>query len=468
MLLVFTACASVGGNHQVVPIDSKPRGLDVYIVGEAQPVGSTPFFYNMQRVPHDTFMFRSAETGIERPFRLDCSFRWGTAFVGNSIMALANPAAAVSGIAMDLTTGAAFDCSKGILAGLQVSQPDPHWVSYCRRFVVLPPQHFDSRTSDSIAKLWQKANIENLHGCDQFVNPSNSRDLFNYLSIDHLDQRKAKAIGRSQLNLIGYRTSGTHLVQLDYEESNGSLSFTPKTYDIFTLLPDKTTEFKPQKIPTPERLHFSSTEAFFFHSLALFPNSITYGTFGGGVAVHGTGANEVKATDANNIFRQYVDKISLTSTSHPLGFDDWDYEINTFPSLELNFDDYEIVTSENTRKKLRFESITPLYGVRLAFFTLLGTISIDWSAGPVLLHQSYGDDQVEKNQIGAVSQQQLTYTAFITENFFLQVGAGNMRMHRRLISGNEFKYDDSTKSTVARVGYFVPWIKTDIRSLLSR
>ena len=465
LLMILQGCATIGGNHQVVAVDSNPRGLDVYISGATQPIGSTPFFYSMQRVPHDDFSFRSADSGHEKTVRLECSFRWVTELAGNSVFAFASPIAAVSAVAADLVTGAAFDCDDGPFADLGQSSQGPKWVNYCRRFVVLPPQHFDSKTSEAIAKLWQDANFENLRGCDQFIELENSRGLFQYLSIDHSVKNRADRITKSQLNLIGMRTSATHLVQLDYREATGTFSFSPVTYDIFTLSPDKDQSFPSQKIHAPESFKFSSAQSIFFHSLALFPNSITVGSTQGQLGVHGTGLNHASVQEGKGILRRYVDQVSLTSTLHPMGFADWDYSVSAFPSLELFIGDYRIENNGVRRGNLQFESIVPLYGISLSFFTLLGTFSLEASLGPVLWHQSYEAGSTQGYQASIASQFAAEYTGFFTENLFFQVGTTTTKFHRRVNGSADYNYESTAEGGMIRIGYFVPWIKTDIRSL---
>src|SRR5690606_7168204 len=58
LILTFvlsSGCATLSGNKQVISVDSQPRGAVVYLDGESEPLGKTPFFYSMQRVPNETF-----------------------------------------------------------------------------------------------------------------------------------------------------------------------------------------------------------------------------------------------------------------------------------------------------------------------------------------------------------------------------------------------------------------------------
>jgi hypothetical protein len=465
--MLLAGCATLGGNHQLVSVDSDPRGASATLEGEPRPAGTTPFYLRLQRVPSERIVYES--NGKKQTVAVDCSFRWWVELLGNGVLGVLAPEVAAAGVLIDLATGAAFECPDAIIASFPGRAPAEGLPQsrYCRRYVVAPPLHIDSAMSDKLAEIWKERAERALKGCDDFVAPKLAQGVFDLLGIGNRDELTLERLDLERLHYLGAETGATHLVILDYTVVGDEIHFNPKIYDLHR---GASVEIPGLAVSTSggKGVSVSNGAWLAYWTFSALPNSLTYGYSGSQFGVEGRGAwKDVRQEEPKPTLANVLSNLSLTTVEHPQAHGAWDYGLSAYPSVEL--------FSHATRVFLRRDdgaeknySLTaqyaaPMYHVAATGHTALGAVQIAFGGGSY-----FGRSQAGKAPshyvLGSLLSTEASYTAFLTNTLFFYAGVAIYRASPPVAEPHdEVRLKREFNEVFARVGYYFPALRRRLR-----
>ena len=445
-------------------VDSEPRGATVTLAGETAPAGTTPFYLRMQRVPSDQMQFGLGRkrTAVD----VDCKVRWSLELIGNGVLALLSPEAAVVGVAIDLATGAAFECPETILATLNSREPGA--TRHCRRYIVAPPPHIDSSYSDAIEATWRERAQKALTGCDDFVDQVLAEDVFDVLGISHRDPLSIEGMDAERLHYLGHETGATHLVVLNYVTVGDQIRFEPAVYDLYRGASVDVPGFN---VATDGGAKFEVRGGSWLAlwTFSAFPNSISYGYNGSNLNVEPKSSWQVDGTkERSSQVADAISRISLTSVEHPQAYSTWDYGFSFFPSLEL-FSMAETLSLHSDagvpmKRDVGVNFLAPLYHAGITGHTVVGAFAAGVAAGGYLARMKIDGDPATFTT-GLMTGIDLSYTAFLTQTLFFQASTTTYRVASARTYADDLTLKNNFSAVEARVGYYMPRMKRLIRSL---
>lgn len=467
--IFLSGCATLGGNHQLVAVDSDPRGASARLSGEKKPSGVTPFYMRLQRVPSETLIFDL--DGKAQKVEVDCGFRWSVELIGNGVLAVLAPEAAIAGVLVDLATGSAFECPDAIMAtfpGNAPSEGNPR-NRYCRRFVVAPPPHIDSAMSERLVAVWREKAERALKGCDDFIPGAVAQNVFDFLGIGHRNLLTLDRLDAERLHYLGSETGATHLVVLDYDIVGDDIHFKPAVYDLYR---GASVEMPGFALATAggKRYDIAGGAWIAYWTFSVIPNSITYGFSESTFGVDGRGPwHVIKQEDPKRKLVDTVSKANLTTVEHPRAHGMWDYGIAAYPSLDL-FSRSAIVTVQNDktteqrRREVSTQYAAPMYHLGVTGHTALGAVQAGVGAGSYFGRSKLGSASA-RYVTGSMAVAEATYTAFVTNMLFI---SGGIAQYRTFGSIGEHQEEIQPKrqfsEIYARAGYYFPSLRRKVRS----
>lgn len=468
LIILSTGCASLAGNHQLVSVDSDPRGAAATLSGESKPSGITPFYLRMQRVPSERITFTL--DGRKQEVTVNCDFRWGVEALGNGVLAVLAPEAALAGVLVDLATGAAFKCPDAITAvysGRGPSEGSPK-SRYCRRFVIAPPSHIDSALSEQLVALWRLRSERALKGCDDFVPPSIAQNVFDQLAISNSDALTLENLDLERLHYLGAETGATHLIVLDYAIVGDEIRFLPKVFDLHR---GASVEMPGLAVTAPGGRAYDVRGGAWLASwtFSALPDSITYGysqtTFG----TEGRSPwQDIRQDDPKPTIADALAKVSLTTVDHPQAHSVWDYGFSAYSSIEL-FSRTSRVYLLRSDGREQNERVTaqygaPMYHVAATGHTSIGAFQTAVGAGSYIGRMQTGSNS-SRYIGGSLVSGEISYTAFLTNTLFVYFGSATYIGTPLLPEPiQELALRRRFAETFARVGYYFPAFRRRLRS----
>lgn len=463
--MILPGCATVGGNKQIVSIDSEPRGATMTLDGEKGPSGTSPFYLKMQRVPSERLHFRLGAE--EKVVEIDCSFRWRLELIGNGIFGLLAPEAAIVGILVDLATGAAFECPNTVLATFDGGGPRRD-ARYCRRYVLAPPAHLDSSRAERLATMWQREARRALTGCDDFVGEAAAQDVFDVLGISHREPVSLARLDAEKLHFLGNDAGATHLVVPSYTISGDLIRFNPEVYDLHRGSSVEVPRFA-MELPGGRGYQLAGGEWLALWTFSGIPNSMTYGYSKSTFGFQGVKPWRVEAQkDEEDTLPAALSSASLTSVEHPQAFAAWDFALSTYPEVEL-FSASARLTLEDDDGNRRMRDVSslfvlPSYHAAATAHTALGAFTVSVGSG-LSLGRFKAEGQPARLGAGSVGSAEVVYTAFLTQTLFFQAAASSFLFVEEPWSArNEVTVNRNFGSVVARAGYYFPRLKRRLRA----
>ena len=467
LISVLSGCATVGGNHQLVSVDSDPRGADATLDGETKPSGTTPFYLRMQRVPSERLTFTS--DGRKTTLEVNCHFRWAVEVLGNGVFAALAPEAAAAGVLIDLATGAAFECPDAIAATFPGRAPadGTSKTRYCRRLVVAPPVHVDSALSERLAALWREKAEHALKGCDDFVAPTVAQGVFDLLGISNRDELTLERLDADRLHYLGSETGATHLVILDYVLVGETVQFRPKIYDLHR---GASVEMAGLAVSVPAGKEYDVRGGAWlaYWTISAVPNSITYGYTTAKFGVEGrSGWKDVRQEVPKPTLADALSKASLTTVEHPQAHGTWDYGLSAYPSVELFSRAARIFLRRDDGAERNYsltaQYAAPMYHIAATGHTALGALQIA-AGGGSYLGRSQAGSAYSHYVAGSIGSAEVSYTAFLTNTLFFYAGAASYVASAPLAEPHdEVQLRRRFSEAFARVGYYFPALRRRLR-----
>ncbi len=136
VLLLFSliSCGTLRSPKKIVPVDSSPRGIDVFYKGKN--IGTTPFFHQVDNGQSHTYSFYNNKEKIDKNYQ--CPFNWGQSVLPSSLVMLLYPVGTVFGVVgltTDYFSGSLFRCQKTFTFTTKLSNLPKNFNSH----ILLPP-----------------------------------------------------------------------------------------------------------------------------------------------------------------------------------------------------------------------------------------------------------------------------------------------------------------------------------------
>ena len=457
-VVLLEACGTLGGLHEVVSVDSEPRGLEVF--EGTKSIGLTPFFYNMRRARQHRLLVRRPEAQALMPYPVACSFRWQVEVFGSGFLATLNILAVPAAVTVDLLTGAAFDCRSEFFIAL-AEEDEPQLASGCHRFLIVPPRHPDERVSDDLVNIWVKGVTARLKRCDTILPYRDSKRRLSYFGIDHAHVPSFFDVDRDITNQIGFRTGATDVVYLDYSAAAAEVTVTPTVYDLHrrAVVPAEQWIAKGSE---PLSLRPEGLLAKVFEAVRFLPNSVSYGVTDSLLGAKLKRGQQREVVERDTIPR-YLAGFSLSSVDHPAAFHDWDVGFQIYPSVEFDYIDRKIRIVDEPSYVFQFMRTTSPLNASVTFHTPIGALSYSYGIGPVIqVGKDSSGTWARSLDVAAVSE--FSYIAFMSENLFLELSNTHLQVSRKI--ANEFvEIASRSQESYLGIGYYMPWARSLVRGL---
>ena len=513
-LLGFVAgCASIGGERQIIGIDSEPRGLSVIEPVSGRRLGETPLFALIERDryldllinhPRDATKVSPLETKVE----VLCHYRWALALFGNGWLLAAHPLVGAGALAIDLWNGSAYDCPAIVKVRSLRSIPDSEADSIangqkavdsseapalsqtqrrpCRRFLIAPIADVGFFQEQVLRKAWRRSKAKRLKGCDIFVKADDIRQYWSYVKWK-ADHQSLESLSRERLNHLGFHSGATHVIFLQRliepnTDDRSRLSsvahpaaqtstvqrhkpgrriiLQAKTYDLMTRAKTDIpglAEAIVLRLPERKKTFWHDIRQAVGTNINLLPNSVTLGiSDADNLAMPKTGL-PVIADETVRGLPHYLSAWGLTTVQHPDGFNSYDFSLFLQPSLLAAYEHRKVVFNNALGfaepAAIKTFLVTPYYRGGVTFHSPVGSLSMSLGFG-IGLYQTAVDDQPATYGSFSTAVSEGFYTAFLTKHLFLQIGFSVIAVEER--DFGKFQFDKSRIEVMGRVGYFYP------------
>jgi hypothetical protein len=452
LLLLLSACGTIGARKNIIPVDSTPRGALVYDHND-EKIGTSPFLHVVDKSFVQTFTFKSEDdTDTEYYF---CGLNWGESVVPNILLAPFFPiGTAISGIflGVDLATGSLFRCESPVIGNLESNSPK----NQARKILALPINTFDSKESDSIINRFSAdSGIKS-----DFISNKDANYRLAYYGISNEHPANLKTISKDHLYSIAKDLNATHVAVFDKDKNRVS----PKLVDIFTMKPVDDDNFKPYEVPD-EIKQTPSLLRRFGQAFNFLPNSMTLSyQITDQLAAEKSGYDDDIVNDeldkhpnaAPAVFSMW----GFENISNPMHFSPWDFEFKFSPAFgnkafQYNSGNYSLTAQRAT---LTFDSSVTLHTPLGAFMLLAGF-------GP---SYSYGDDNEGNNHNDfnlIVPKVSVEYYAFFKERFFMKLKVETFSIKDNEFENSKVKFNSLSGGSIS-LGYYIPHMKSLLRSWL--
>jgi hypothetical protein len=464
-LWLLTGCATVTGRKQILSVDSEPRGAKVYLKGEQTAIGTTPFFYKTDRVPSDTLIFQP-EVGAPHSVEFRCQYRFWLETLGNGSLALLSPEAAILAFSLDYVTGAAFDCP-AIKTKIPNAGVTPYRATYCRKYLIVPPFHFDEKISDEIAILWMNEAQRGLKGCDDFIEFDEGKSLFQRMNITNRRKITPEDFRRTQMNYIGLMTGMTDVVVLDYEQKGTILTISPRVLDAHNWQQREVGDFK-VVVKDAERFEIKGNDRYFLYTFRFIPNSATYGFSKTSQLILPAEKREVKSIVNEKNLPSYLSNWNMVSVEHPDGFEVWDVGFDFYPSFSYIYKKQKL-SIQNTNdgstesKDHTLIHVLPTYNASVSLHTAIGAFTLSSGVG---FSQHYlkvkGDNAFLS--MNYFRNHELSYTGFFMQDMFYRLTTGESSFYGKQYKDENYSIDPKIRFVSASIGYYIPQLRRFARS----
>ncbi len=442
-LIFLSACGSIGSRRDIVPVDSKVRGVSVFDE-DHQLIGKTPFFYEMDKGLWQTFYYKKGDR--EESLNFLCRINWSESIIPNLIPAPFFPigtAISAGFFAIDGTTGDAFRCKDKILIDDEFDTKS----KYKRKILVLPINTDDPKDSYELIKLYVKKNqLES-----EVIDLAETEEVLTYFGIDGDSLKEVSSIPKDHLYEVAYRLKATHVLFLKLKDKK----LIPQMRDLFSgsLTAE---ELKP--FPVPER--FFKEEGIlkkvgkYFN---LLPNSLTL-SYLAAQSTENRFEKDAQLQKHPSTLPILFSMWGLTNIRNPRQLRPWDYEFSVGPSLEAPAFRYEHDNYWINAQRYGL-MIEPSLTLHSPFGALVASIGF----GP---SYSYADDSdgVAYREFNLFSiKTGVNYYVFFKERYFFKVGLNSYAINDRELGD---RVTNTVTQTTLSLGYYIPHLKGKLRYLM--
>lgn len=486
-------CASVGGQSQVLVVDSQPRGLEFEVKNSqrVEPKVRTPAAVMVER--RRTLDLKIGFGDFQTNLELKCRFRTGTVLLGNapaSLLLIQNPAAALvfysTLLGIDLLTGAAFDCPAAVSPALDLPPAVASELTpTCSRVLVIPPaQNSDLKLEQSLIDEAKEYAKRMGSACVDFVSQTTATGALIKSSIQDGSVRSvfADAGERKWAQLL--RDSGANQA-VDIQIDPHGDKFTVVTFSLWDLYTKKQiSSFKKTfRSENFEKLKGGILSTALGRVLRIVPNSIVVSQSKPTLNIE---SNVQYTSSLIGTRSSLLGLLSISSVEHPDQFDEWDGAFQISPSLYFDSIRHTVrpslpivetssdgaiagdgaVTSVSQQQFRGYAFNLPIDGV-LSLHTPAGAFRVFIGYGLGSYYSTAYPRPKNQLKLFGLAHAGLDWVAYFADNFFVQLGAHAFsRGQDQIEQRGEFALN-GWNSTVLGVGYFFPGSRGMLASLFN-
>lgn len=484
-VLGLFGCASVGGQQQVIAVDSHPRGLDFSFKEshKGESLDKTPATVMVER--KRALKLKLSSGDFQTDVELKCRFRTGTVLLGNapvSLLFIQNPAAALvfysTLLGVDLLTGAAFECPYAATPTLELpAAVAAELTPKCNHVLILPPpQNADLKLEQGLIQEAQDYAQRMTQGCVKFVSQTAASGALIKSSIQDspIEAIFSEATERKWAQLLR-DTGATQAVDV-HVDAHGE-KFTIVTFSLWDL-------YKKEPISSFKKTYrsenFEKLKGGFLSSalgnvLKLVPNSIAVSQSSPSLNIQSvTPFKSEKIGKKSSL----LGLVTITSVEHPDQFSEWDGDFQISPSLYFDSIRHSVSSSSEMTQLGASQNIEDEQQFRGYAFNLPvdGVLSLHTPAGAFRVFIGFGLGSYYSTARPLVGDQfklfplahaGLDWVAYFGENFFAQLGAHAFSRGRQNIEQRGGYQLFGWNSTVLGVGYFFPGSRGMLASLFN-
>jgi hypothetical protein len=481
----LTGCASVGGQQQVIAVDSSPRGLDFSFKSyrKSGAKDTTPAAVMVDRRRSLNLSLGSGE--FQKTVDVKCDFRTGTVLLGNapvSLLLIQNPAAALvfysALLGIDLLSGAAFECPNGVSPVVELPTAVESELSpKCDRVLVMPPdRNSDLKLEHGLIQEAQEYAQRMAEGCIEFVSQAVTSGALikSSIQLGSLESIFSMANERKWAQLLR-DTGATKAVDVHVDEHGEKFTIVEFTlWDLYKK--NKVASFKKTvKSENFEKLKGGILSSAVGKVLKLIPNSIAVSQSSPSLNIQSTSAFRSERLGSKS---SLLGLVTITSVEHPDQFDEWDGDFQVGPSLYFDSIRHTVSSAEPTgltnsdqvtNESQQFKGYAfnlPVDGV-LSLHTPAGAFRVFIGFGLGSYYSTARPLVDEKLKLFALAHGGLDWVAYFGDNFFAQVGLHAFSRGQKHIEQRGSYQLYGWNSTVVGFGYFFPGSRGMLASLFN-
>ena len=464
-ILFLCSCGTMKSKRNIIFADSTDRGVSV-VNEKGQILGTTPFFFKIKPGSKRIFKFyRDKKLLGEKEYK--CRWDWGGSIVPNILWTPLFPIGTiVSSIALvtDASSKGLYVCKGSVLfdSGKKTQAKQTK-----RTIIGFPISIGQGELANQIMSFWKKNIFEKQSSEDTFVWNQDVEDAFVYRGVDLYANTNPKKIKRRFVNEIGLEFGGTHFLHFEVKEETKHFQITPKLYDAFTFVEEKTNYLKSFKMKKKKRTAFNYWKKI-LRNIDLFPNAITL-TYSGNpkeqreVGLDPTKSGEYKTNKHPDAFPKIFTTVGVESVRHPQFFSSWDWGGFLSPNFGASSWRSSYIL-EGTEYNFDFESYNFGYNASLTGFSPLGQLSI--GIGLTGSYFSMSDSRgYQESKIGLMTRTFINYSKFFNERLYFTSGVRFYSPSKSITGKTEYTLEAWNEYYVG-LGYYFPEVKTFARRLL--
>ena len=409
----LTACGSLASKHQVVSVDSHPRGVKVG-TADGQLVGRTPLFIKINR----DYVFR-LKTNVGGLQRFSCPYRWLASPLENSALMLPGSAGGLPGalgawtfgMVYDLVSGAAFWCPSHIKVKANGTPLEEQ--KYCPDYLVMTPNGASSMVEKELEAYWMDY-AKRGHSCARQVDRDVGLTWLRRLKMTGGPGTSLKD-DAEKIAFLGYKTGATHTVQfrLDDELMEDAQMVWADVTDLHALKRRPPVQlYLPIDTETAAENRSSLAAGFLRRSLRLLPETLTLGVTSRNIVWSPRGdGDEMNAVDGDF---DAAPTVRFLSVSHPDAFGSWAWDLSLGTGIGLNLLS-DISADEPNAPEVSFgRGVLHVLG-SLTAHTPIGAYTLALGGGPAYYYLN-GAVFSEPHQFGGEMLVSWYYTAFLGDH----------------------------------------------------
>jgi hypothetical protein len=460
---LLSSCGTLRSPKNLIPIDSEPRGLDVY--SDGQKVGVTPFFHSVEGSLNHEYEFKLKEVSLEKSY--NCSFNWGQSILPSSLIMLFIPVGTVAGgvsLLTDAYTGGLFRCH---LPLHQKTSGKEKEVKRKRRILPLPIFNDDQLYSKVVYKEWVSRNkdIEK----EVVIHSSIATDFYER-GITNFKDNDPKKIKRFYINEVASKYKATHFYYFPYKVKDGKYYFTPKLIDVFSLKEVNDPASKPFVLTEPDK-HKNPWVKTILSLFKIIPNGLRFSqTIEPTVSFayyDGTTTSEKEDAQTSRhpeSFPKLISSLGLENVLHPQEYRTWDFTGVIYPWLSASSWTSDHL-GQDSNKSVWISNYYLFLSGEITFHTPVGAFS--GGIGYGVSYSTLGDSEGSSaEEFGNLVNVNLNYVAFISRNFYFKLSVDSYNP-----VDNELKVGDYTIRRWSEgsigIGYYFPTLRKAVRELVN-
>ncbi|WP_127718433.1 hypothetical protein [Halobacteriovorax sp. HLS] len=460
VLFFLVSCGTLRSPKNVIPIDSSPRGVQVY--NDEKLIGVTPFFYEAKRAKTHKIEFRYNKKIISKEYK--CSLNWDQSILPTSLIMLLYPAGTIFGgvgLSLDGISGGLYKCHSPLFAYTSFKFEN---TEKKKKVIMLPIENEFQVFSKEMLERYKRENLEIEFLDDELI----WTDLFEY-GINHFKDNHPSKIQRYFLNQIASKHGATHFYYTSIQKNKQKYIINTQLYDAYTLKIVEGSFNRKYEIEVPENHDNNWLKSFgvFFN---IIPNGfrlsqsidpkVTYSYNLNGQVVE----KEAMITKRHpKAFPKFISSINLESILHPQDYKMWDITGSIFPTVSASSWMSEGLGDGGTYSAW-IASYYFLFNGELTVHTPIGALSAGAGYGYSLnyMNDSLGSSE---DKVLTLFNINLNYVAFLTRSIYLKLAIDAFEPKQEGFGIGNYKVRNWSQGSIG-LGYYFPSLRHLARDLL--